>query len=186
MIYFISDTHFGHYNIIRLCNRPFSSLEEMNETLIENWNRKVTNRDTIYILGDLFFRATEVTPILERLKGQKHLIVGNHDSSWMKDVDLNRYFKRVELMMELHDGKRQMTLCHYPMLSWRADQKTYMLYGHIHNNIQDDYWPLILRRPRMLNASVEVNNYEPVTFDELVENNTVFKHSVADGLGVAF
>ena len=51
MIFFTSDLHLGHENCIRLCNRPFSSIEEMDETLIENWNRKVTGKDTVYILG---------------------------------------------------------------------------------------------------------------------------------------
>lgn len=53
MIFFTSDLHLGHENCIRLCNRPFSSIEEMDETLIENWNRKITGKDTVYILGDL-------------------------------------------------------------------------------------------------------------------------------------
>ena len=53
MIYFTADTHFGHINVIKLCNRPFATIDEMNEKMIENWNAKVTNGDTIYILGDL-------------------------------------------------------------------------------------------------------------------------------------
>ena len=56
MNYFTSDLHLGHRNIIRLCNRPFATIEEMDETLIRNWNAKVTNGDTVYILGDLLFR----------------------------------------------------------------------------------------------------------------------------------
>lgn len=57
MIYFTSDLHLGHKNIIKLCDRPFASLEEMDETLIANWNQVVTNGDTIYIVGDLMFRT---------------------------------------------------------------------------------------------------------------------------------
>ena len=71
MIYFTSDLHLGHSNIIRMCNRPFNSVEEMNNTLIGNWNSRVTNRDDIYILGDLFYKAAlNVNDVLEVLKGK--------------------------------------------------------------------------------------------------------------------
>jgi len=80
MTYFTADQHFGHANIIKLCNRPFSDVQEMDEALITNWNRRVTNGDTIYIIGDLFFRnSVPAEEYLKRLKGRKHLILGNHD-----------------------------------------------------------------------------------------------------------
>ena len=80
MIFFTSDLHLGHENCIRLCNRPFSSIEEMDETLIENWNHKVTGKDTVYILGDLIYRSQKPPEeYLRRLRGKKHLILGNHD-----------------------------------------------------------------------------------------------------------
>ena len=75
MNYFTSDLHLGHRNIIRLCNRPFATIEEMDETLIRNWNAKVTNGDTVYILGDLLFRNEKsAEEYLKQLKGKKHLI----------------------------------------------------------------------------------------------------------------
>ena len=58
MIFFTADTHFGHNNVIRFCNRPFSSAAEMDEVMIRNWNARVTGGDTVYILGDMFFRST--------------------------------------------------------------------------------------------------------------------------------
>jgi len=85
MIYFTADQHFGHANIIRLCSRPFSDVQKMDEVLIDNWNRRVTNGDTIYIIGDLFFRKTVPTEeYLKRLKAKKHLILGNHDQTWIR------------------------------------------------------------------------------------------------------
>ena len=89
MVFFTSDLHLGHRNIIRLCNRPFSSIDEMDEYLIEKWNKKVTNADTVYILGDLMFR-NEKPPeeYLRQLRGKKHLIIGNHDREWIKKYDL--------------------------------------------------------------------------------------------------
>ena len=174
MTYFTSDQHFGHFNIIRLCNRPFISLDEMNETLLARWNAKVKAEDTVYILGDLFFRAATVEPVLKSLNGRKHLVLGNHDHSWTNRVKLDDYFESVQTLKEINADGRIMTLCHYPMLSYPQARRGWMIYGHIHNNVRDDYWPLIVRRPRLLNAGVDVNNFVPVTFDELVANNHQF------------
>ena len=177
MIFFTSDLHIGHKNIIKLCNRPFSSLEEMDESLIENWNQVVTNGDTIYVVGDLMFRTqTDPNCILTRLKGKKHLIVGNHDNSWLNKVNADTYFKSIERYVEISDGKRKLALCHYPMMTWGGTGKgSYLIHGHIHNNRDAAYWPLLASMPHALNASVEVNQYQPVTFEQLVVNNEAFK-----------
>ena len=82
MTYFTSDQHFGHFNIIRLCQRPFETVEEMDEVMLAKWNAKVKDSDRVFILGDLFFRARDPEGPLRRLKGRKTLILGNHDSSW--------------------------------------------------------------------------------------------------------
>ena len=180
MTFFTSDQHFGHFNIIRLCSRPFGTVEEMDEALLSKWNAKVKADDTVYILGDLFFRAAKVEPILKTLNGRKHLIVGNHDHTWMKRVEASDYFASVQTLKEVEVDGRVLTLCHYPMLSYPQARRGYMVYGHIHNNVRDDYWPLIARRSRLLNAGVDVNDFEPVSFDELVENNRAFIASHAD------
>lgn len=133
MIYFTADTHFGHYNVIRFCDRPFASAEEMDEAMIQNWNERVTGNDTVYILGDKF--------------------------------------------LETSDGKRSLTLCHYPMLSWKHAKRSYMIHGHIHNDTRADFWPLIAARENVLNAGVDINSFKPVTFDELLENNRHFKEN---------
>lgn len=173
MIFFASDTHFGHANIISLCKRPFSTVEEMDETLVANWNAKVSGNDTVYFLGDLFFRASEekVRDILGRLKGRKHLIVGNHDSTWMTNELVGRFFLDCSNYLDLSDGGRHLVMCHYPQMCWGSEGKSWMIHGHIHNNRHSDYWPLLKARERVLNASVEINDYSPVTFEELVENN---------------
>lgn len=118
--------------------------------------------------------AESVEPILTRLKGRKHLILGNHDGSWTKRVDLSRYFESVQTLKEVNVDGWLLTLCHYPMLSYPESRRGYMIYGHIHNNAGNDYWPLIQRRPRMFNAGVDMNDFAPVTFDELVANNRRF------------
>ena len=180
MTFFTADQHFGHFNIMRLSKRPFASLDEMNETLIARWNAKVRDEDMVYILGDLFFRAATVEPALQRLKGRKHLVLGNHDHTWTSKVRLADHFESVQNICEIKIGDKPATLCHYPMLSYPQARRGYMIYGHIHNNTGDDYWPLIMRRGRMLNAGVDVNNFAPVTFDELLANNASFRQQHAD------
>jgi len=178
MIFYIADVHFGHYNIIRFCHRPFTSVEEMDAALIKNWNAKVGSNDTVYIIGDLFTRfCKDPATILNQLKGKKRLILGNHEPDWINKVDLNKYFVSVERMSVFGNGSCKVTACHYPMLSFEGD---YLIYGHIHNHTDEritdkPMWDYIMTRDNMLNAGVEINNYEPVTFNELLENNRIFK-----------
>ena len=182
MIFFTADHHFGHANIIRHCARPFQSVEEMDRVLLDNWNTRIKPQDTVYILGDLFFRnAVSAEEYLQKMNGAKHLIVGNHDKDWMKRIELNSHFKSVSHMLEINDGAHKITLCHYPMMTWNGIAKgTYMIHGHIHNNIEADYFPLIRAMPNLLNAGVDVNDFKPVNFNQLLKNNENFKEVNAD------
>lgn len=94
--YFIADTHFFHEKIIKMCNRPFDNVEEMNKKLIENWNKKVTDDDTVYILGDVSFKGSKenTISILKQLKGKKILIKGNHDR-FVGQRDFDECFEKV-------------------------------------------------------------------------------------------
>lgn len=177
MLYFIGDTHFGHANIIRLCGRPFEDVETMDREMIRLWNARVRPEDTVWILGDLFFRHRTPATVLEQLKGKKRLILGNHDSSWTGKVDLTLYFEEVTRMAEISDRQRRITLCHYPLLTWDSPGRSFMVHGHIHGNTNADYWPLLCIRDNVLNAGVEVNGYQPVTFEELQANNRVWKRA---------
>ncbi len=181
MIYFTADLHLGHKNILELCNRPFQTIEEMDQTLIDNWNKKVTNADTVYIVGDLIYKAEDYENYLSKLKGKKVLILGNHDNGWIDKIDKEKYFVKVSNLIEQSLENRMVTLCHYPMLEWRNSRKVgstklgYLIHGHIHNRTTlPDYLP-VLRAQNALNAGVDINNYEPVTFKELLENNLAFK-----------
>ena len=178
MIYFISDLHLGHSNIIKLCNRPFNSVEEMDETLIYNWNKKVKKNDTVYIVGDFVWRASAVEKYLTRLSGKKILILGNHDK-WADKGIYDAYFEKITKYEEVSLNEHQITLCHYPMIEWKNSRKQwtsrlgYLIYGHIHNNIRPEY-RLLFETPNALNAGADINGFVPVSFDELVENNAVF------------
>ena len=177
MIYFTADHHFGHANIIKHSSRPFASVEEMDAALMANWNAVVKPQDTVYIMGDLFFRNTvSAEDYLRRLNGKKHLIIGNHDRDWMKKTNLPQFFESVENMAEINDGAHRITLCHYPMMTWNHIAKgAYMIHGHIHNNTDADYFALIRNMPNILNAGVDINRYYPVNFDALLRNNEEFK-----------
>ena len=93
----------------------------------------------------------------------------------MEKMDLGRYFISVDHLLEISDGVRALTLCNYPLLTWKHAKKSYMIHGHIHANTDADFWPLIRCRENVLNAGVDMNGYQPVTFDELLENNRKFK-----------
>lgn len=177
MNFYISDTHFGHENIIRHCQRPFSSVEEMDRQMIENWNSRVGSEDTVYILGDMMFRnKASASSYLERLNGKKHLIVGNHDRTWMPRCPMDKYFESVDNLLYISDCGRQIVMCHYPMMSWpHMERGSYMVYGHIHNSTGQPFWQLIKENPYMLNAGADVNCYMPVTFEEMVAYNKAFK-----------
>jgi calcineurin-like phosphoesterase family protein len=177
MVFFIADPHFGHENIIRLCGRPFSSVREMDEAMVSAWNSRVEGKDTVWILGDMFYRCENPEAILWRLKGKKRLILGNHDGSWTDRVELSLFFESVDTLLETTEEGREMTLCHYPLLTWNQPTRTWMIHGHIHNDVSADYWPLLRGRENVLNAGVEINGYRPVTFDELLANNAAFKAS---------
>lgn len=97
MNYFTSDLHFGHFNAIGFDYRPFQTVEEMDKALIDNWNRKVTNEDTVYILGDFCFHSDkEPEYYLQQLKGKKYLVQGNHDQAIMKSEKAKSYFEGID------------------------------------------------------------------------------------------
>ena len=113
--FFTADTHFGHKNIIKYCNRPFASLDEMNETLIENWNKVVSLEDTVYILGDFAYCSkTSVEDFLKRLNGEKHLISGNHERGYFSAIrrqELNKYWIYEGNYKEKTIDGRKVRLC---------------------------------------------------------------------------
>lgn len=115
MIWFTSDHHFYHKNVIRYCNRPFKSLEEMHEELIRRHNSLVDPSDTVYMLGDISFSGPQGTKkILDRMDGSKILIRGNHDKG------ANEYFLKHKIYEEIYDSveifiaNTNVILCHYP------------------------------------------------------------------------
>ncbi len=178
MLFFIADTHFGHGAVIDLCRRPFKSVKEMDSFMIERWNERVSGNDTVYIVGDLFYKHKDPEKILKQLKGRKRLVVGNHDGGWLKRLDASRYFLSVDHFIEVSDGKHSLVLCHYPLMCWKHELKSYMVHGHIHNNIPLPYRSVIKNNPRLLNAGADINGFEPVTFEQMQINNACFRETI--------
>lgn len=176
MKFYIADTHFGHESVINMCKRPFSSIEEMDETLIVNWNSVVSPDDEIYILGDFIFKS-KLTPLyyLDQLKGKKHLILGNHEK-WRKQVKLSDYFETINQYDEIVDEGQRIILFHYPLAEWAAYYRDSLhIFGHIHNNRTGAAFEFYRNQPRMLNAGVDINHFFPVTLTQLIANNDTFR-----------
>lgn len=170
MIYYTADPHLGHDNIRKLCNRPFATVEEMDETIINNWNSKVTDKDDVYILGDFSFKAKDPTEYLKRLKGKKHLIVGNHDSQLLRHPDLRKYLVEVVNMKTIIDNGTRIVLCHYPLVEWDGYYKnTLHFYGHVHNSYHNETTRYASNMENAYNVGMDVVGFYPMTLDEILE-----------------
>ncbi len=167
--FFTADTHFGHTNIIKYCNRPFQITDEMDETIIKNWNDLVRNCDRVYHLGDFAFGNTKkVNEYIDRLNGQIHLILGNHDSNINKET-----FKRFQSVSQIKRVKFpsiNLVLCHYKMftwdrgMTWDGEQlskiNTYHLFGHSHGGESTD---------ESFDVGVDCWNYKLINLDLVIE-----------------
>jgi len=129
MNYYISDLHLCHQAAIGFDNRPFANLDEMHKIIINNWNNVIKGLDNVYILGDVGWKQDETIEIIKKLKGKKHLILGNHDKK-NKVLDC---FSSVNNYLELKDNGLNIVLSHYPIAHWnKSDYGSVHLYGHIH------------------------------------------------------
>lgn len=154
------------------------NVEDMDEMLIRNWNSRVLPDDDVWILGDFCYKP-QVSPTvyLRRLKGHKHLILGNHDGLILKDPEALSCLESVEKMDHIKDGDKQIVMCHFPLAEWNKSMHgSILVYGHIHANIGETYDYMTRRYPNQAyNAGCMINNYQPVSFKELVKNNLYFR-----------
>lgn len=161
-IWVVSDTHFGHENIISYCQRPFANAEIMDENLIDNWNSVVKDGDIVYHLGDVYF-GVNGREALSKLKGRKRLILGNHDNG--KDQILQRHFQKI--MVWRMFPEYGLLLTHVPVHEsslerWEGGElvRTFLnVHGHIHDKTSPS--------TNHQNVSVEQTNYTPIHIDEL-------------------
>lgn len=142
-VFFTSDSHFSHDRIIKYCRRPFKNGFEMDDVLIDNWNKVVTKNDVVYHLGDYGFTPKAKTEGIERLqkisnrlRGKIILIKGNHDTN----VDKINRFETVKDYHVIHTHNTRFVLFHYPMRSWQfMNHGSIHLFGHCHSNMPPHY-----------------------------------------------
>ena len=156
-VFVISDTHFNHTNIIKYCNRPFSSVEEMNNTIIDNWNKVVKPEDYVIHCGDFCLGKIEVLKdIVHKLNGHKILVKGNHDhntNTQYKDAGFEQvYGEKVIFSIK----GRNICFSHH-----KQDTPYLNLYGHVHDKPEDDDTHICV--------CVELHNYTPVLLDNLIK-----------------
>jgi calcineurin-like phosphoesterase family protein len=164
----ISDTHFSHKNIIKYCNRPFQHIDEMNETLIKNWNDVVGKDDRVFHLGDFAFERdlNRLAFLRSRLNGRIILIRGNHDEHTDDDYKLAGFDEVYRLYDEnIHNSK--WVFSHYQMTTWNCSHKgSFHLFGHEHWQRQYDFPHEVYKKnfwsERKFNVCADSNNFTPI------------------------
>lgn len=196
MRYYIADNHFYHRSLLEhMDRRGFSSVEEMNEHMIVQWNKKVRKNDEVVILGDLSWgNAQQTQEILDQLQGHLFMIRGNHDY-FLDDKNFDRsQFGWIKDYSELNDHRRKVVLSHYPIACYNGQYrkneqglaKTYMLHGHIHRTqdqvLLDRYQEMVCSTQhrsisgemetipcQLINCFCMYSDYMPMTLDEWIE-----------------
>jgi calcineurin-like phosphoesterase family protein len=166
-IFFTSDSHFGHANIIKYCDRPYADTKEMDADMIHQWNSVVGHNDIVYHLGDFCF--SEHGKYFYALNGaEKHLISGNHDKS--KNIATANWTS-VHKAFDLKIGSQMFYLLHYPCLVWnKSHNGAYHLYGHVHGTLDKTS----VFRGRSMDAGVDniariFGQYRPIHIDEVID-----------------
>jgi calcineurin-like phosphoesterase family protein len=159
--FFLSDTHFGHENIIRTCRRPFANVAEMDEALVSRWNQSVGPSDVVYHLGDFCFRNWRgADAYLRQLNGHIHLVAGNHDDETI--AHHTSLFASVSHIHEIHERGRRIVMCHYPMREWHGSwDGGWHLFGHTHGRL--DHLP----HGYSLDVGVDAHDFRPWSVDEI-------------------
>lgn len=194
MNYYISDLHLNHKNVTdegkNFDNRPFQTLDEMHEAIKKNWNAKITNADTVYILGDTVWNLNdEMIALVSQLKGKKIAIKGNHDE--FKDIRYKQLFSEIcdykEITDNIHGVNHNVVLSHYPIMMWNGQHKGWIhLFGHVHNSQDHTFYKESLQRLNNLyqkrdgerykpffayNVGCMLCNYTPRTLEEIIKAN---------------
>lgn len=174
MKYYTSDLHFSHEAIIRLCNRPFTSADEMNRKIISNFCERLGKDDFLFILGDVSCYGQHPQDLIKQIPGHKILIKGNHDKSLIKDASFRHCFTDIvtnEIVRDqVDDEDVKIFLSHYPMAEWDGFYKwIWHFYGHVHNSPSGGAAVMQLI-PTAVNVGVDTNAFTPKTAKELISD----------------
>lgn len=172
-LFFTSDTHFFHANIIKYANRPFGSVEEMNKELIRRWNETVPENGVVYHLGDFSFGwSKEWWSIIPKLNGKIHLILGNHDMDHIGEPYMD-LFASVNEQVTLNVNGQMIILNHNPFLCFGGAYKdTWQLFGHVHSGPNSlgngkDESRLKYLFPTQYDVGVDNNDYRPISYAQV-------------------
>jgi calcineurin-like phosphoesterase family protein len=160
MLFFTSDTHFGHGGTLGIYKRPFASVAAMDEAMVERWNAVVAPEDEVWHLGDFAIkpRPGRVEALLAALHGRKHLVAGNNDP---EETRRAAGWASVADYAELRVGDTLVVLCHYPFRAWHAmDKGAVNLHGHSHGRGK--------ALPRQIDVGVDVWDFRPATLETLL------------------
>lgn len=164
-VWFSADWHLGHKKVLTYGNRPYASVEEMDEALVDNHNHLVKPGDLVYHLGDFsFYDETKTLEFIRRLNGQKYMVFGNHDKRMRKSVRFCSSWIWCRDLADIDVGEQRIVLSHYPLLTWnRSHYLSWNLHGHCHGSLKED--PNALR----LDVGVDCWGMCPVSFEEVQE-----------------
>ncbi len=170
--FFTADTHFNHWGIIDHCDRPFKTVDAMNECLIVRWNEVVPTGGLTYVIGDMAwgkekgFSTNGLKELIDQLNGQIILIEGSHDKPMLK-LQHPKVVKYSPLL-NVRVGKQGIVLCHYAMRTWhRKTAGAWQLYGHSHGRLPP--------QGLSMDCGVDTNSLYPYSFEQIKERMTEFK-----------
>lgn len=161
--WFTADFHLGHTNIIRYCNRPFATVEEMDQAILEHLNESVKPNDVIYFLGDFCMGSQErILAYRRRIRCRKiFAVTGNHDKQARR---LNEEFSWLDKLAEVSIHGQPIVLCHYALRVWnRSHRGSWHLYGHSHGHLPEAPNSL------SMDVGVDTHSFHPWHYDEIAD-----------------
>lgn len=176
-LFFTSDTHFCHSNIIKFCNRPFENVYRMNDALVENWNNVVPKDAHVFHLGDVALNSPQkiLNEILFKLNGTIHLVIGNHEKDALRKEHIRTRWETIHDISEIYvqddevsQNIQHIVMCHYPIAHWNGSHRgSWHLFGHVHGGLSNK--GVIKHHPASMDVGVDCHNFTPISYNQIKE-----------------